>query len=197
MNKKGTWTKEECRRKFVESEEDISLEVLAELSGFARSTLQRWSAEDPRGRWHAQRDAYRTQLSKKTEEKTIEKLSDRLSEDYAKIQKRHYNSYRVFSELATLYGTQKIQVLKRAESQGYEKMAEELAKVNPTAVNFWSLVLDRSLKGEAASLGLSFYVNQHTAIAETEKMGYLPVALPDGMTKEDLQELIDAFEADS
>lgn len=197
MNKKGTWTTEECRREYVESEKDHSYESLSKASGYAQSTLKRWSRLDPKGRWKDQRSYYRTALSRKTEEKTLEKLSDKLSDKYSKIQERHYNSYRVYSELATYYARVKIKALKEAEQKGSEEVVAELKKINPTAVNCWNLVLDRSLKGEAQSLGLSFYVHEQSAIQGTERMGYQVVELPAGMTKENLQELIDEFEADS
>ena len=193
MNKKGTGTREEVRRLYVESQEDHTFATLSEATGYAASTLKRWSLTDLIGPWAKQRDRYRTNLRKSTEEKTIEKLSDKLSDKYSEIQERHYNSYRVFTELASYYGKVKVRALKKAEEDGLERVVEELAKINPTSVNFWNLVLDRSLKGETASLGLSFYVNEQSAIDQTERMGYSIVELPEGVSKEDLQNVIDSL----
>lgn len=197
MNKKGNCTKEEARRLFVEAEEDYTFETLSEATEYAASTLKRWSSNDPKGRWIDQRDNFRTQLSLKTQEKTIEKTSERLSEEYAVIQERHYRSYRVFSELAVLYAQIKRKIIQSAMKAGEATAIAEMNKINPTEVNFWNLVMDRSLKGEAASIGLPFHVNPNSAIQEVERQGWIPVALPDGMTKEDLQEMIDEFETNS
>ena len=197
MNKKGTWGRAKCKRTYIESDEEYAYVDIAKMSGYAESTINRWSANDERGTWHEQRERFRRKLNEQLEQKTIEKYSEKFSDEFSDVAKRHYSSYRIFTELAVQYGRTKLEILRRAEASDPVQRDALLNMINPTEVNFWNLVLDRSLKGEAASLGLPYYVNSNSAIAETEKLGYIPVALPPGMKKSDLQEMIDGFEPDS
>ena len=91
-NQKKKWTREECRRRYVEGEK-ISFRTLSQESGRTLSLLGRWSKGDG---WVEEREQYQNKLRTKTVAKTIEKTSDRLSEELAKRNEDHVKGYEVF-----------------------------------------------------------------------------------------------------
>ena len=83
--KKKQWTKEECRRRYVEGER-IGQRALSEQSGRQPTVIARWCRE---GNWVQQREQYVSKLRAEIQAKTIEKTSDRLSDELAKRNEDH------------------------------------------------------------------------------------------------------------
>lgn len=125
------------------------MRALSEDAGVSQTTLERWSKKDS---WPEQRRQYQGRLTAKTEEKTIEKTSEILSDEMSKITTEHFECYRIFRKLAYL---QAKALFDRCDRHRHPEALEEVLKeMNPLALNGWSLVLDRSIKGERTALGI-------------------------------------------
>lgn len=168
-NNQESWSKEECRRMYVYNLEPIGIRELVKKSNRNYSLLASWSTKDG---WVEQRTRYQSKLRTEIEEKTITKQSQLLSDSLATVAKRHYEGYKVFSDLAVTYGRLQHRLLLEAEGKGFDDAYNMLRRINPTEINFWSLVLDRSFKGESQSVGLKQEIDPNAAIQTLEKMGY-------------------------
>lgn len=163
----------------------ISIRDLAKDSGVPRKTLERWSTQDS---WTTRRGQYNSQTRAKVEEKTInriiEKTSDKVSDEIASVQAEHAENYRAFRDLVML----KVKYIVRQcnQDQPLERFEAQLEKLNGLSLNFLSLVLDRSVKGERTALGLK-YSDYNTAIEVLTSAGF-EVIVPEGM--EELNQVV-------
>jgi hypothetical protein len=120
----------------------------------------------------------RSQTDLKAIAKTSEKLSDQIS-DLAMSQ---FQGYSLLREISLTYLNQISDRLSHPETA-----AEQLAQLNPLALNLWSLIIDRSIKGERAVLGLE-YEDLNKAIAAVERAGF-EVRVPPNMTLLDVSQI--------
>lgn len=67
------WTREQCRRRYVEGGDNIGLKKLVTESGRSLASLERWSSGD---KWVQQRGEFEGSLRVKTTKKVIEKVSE-------------------------------------------------------------------------------------------------------------------------
>lgn len=173
------WTQQDCEKRYVEGEE-ITLKELADLSKVPLSTLKKWSAK---GHWQTVRSNFQKQLTQQTREKTIEKTSDRLSDELSELTLEHIEAYRICRLIACIRGKHVLKKLEAAfpdsDEESDDPVAAEFAEVRKTealqtidvsVLNFLSLVIDRSVRGERLAAGLD-YEHLNKAMATIEQAG--------------------------
>jgi hypothetical protein len=174
-NWKKPWTKEQCRRRYVEGGDDIGIRELSVQSGRARSTVQRWSAEEVDGlNWFSQRVRFRSQLSTVTQQRTIEKTSERLSDKLSEIAIANYEAHRVSRDFARLVIESKMQLFVEALQPDLPiEQKIQIHKNNSGAeANHWHQILARSTSAIAEVTGLINYVQADSAAKVLISKGY-------------------------
>ena len=165
------WTRDQCERRYVEGAK-ISLRKLSGLSGVPLSNLTRWSStKDEEGKsWVGKRDQFEINLRSKTRKKTLEKVSNQLSEENSSVLTEHFTVQKTARELAGLFFQIQHKTIRDLEKHSSEEALKELSKIVISA-NFWSLILDRSIKGERTALGLEYEQNPDKAAQVLERLG--------------------------
>ncbi|MBD2019300.1 hypothetical protein H6F43_03770 [Leptolyngbya sp. FACHB-36] len=173
------WTQQDCEKRYVEGEE-ITLKELVDLSKVPLSTLKKWCAK---GNWKTARSNFQRQLTQQTREKTIEKTSDRLSDELSELTLEHIEAYRICRLIASIKGKHALKKLEAAfpasDEESDDPIAAEFAEtrksealkaIDVSVLNFLSLVIDRSVRGERLAAGLD-YENLNKAMATIEQAG--------------------------
>ncbi len=167
------WTKEQCRRRYVECDDDIGLRALSVQSGRAKSTLQIWCKERIEGRnWQEQRVHFQASLSTATQEKIIEKTSEKIADELSEV---CFENYKVH-KLARDYAAKIIEVKARQLSEdlrltGKEKK-EAIAQHNALEFNQWSQSLKRSTDAINEIRGVKYFADINAAADRLQREGY-------------------------
>jgi hypothetical protein len=158
----------------VEGEDDIGIRGLASESGRAKSTLQDWSKERVEGRnWHEQRVHFKSRLGTATQQKIIEKTSDKLSDQLSDIVIANYERHKLFRDYAAKIAQTKAQQLAEIQNLPLAERAKILAKDHVGyEMNYWSQILKRSTDAIEAVTGLKYFVDINAAAGRLEKEGY-------------------------
>jgi hypothetical protein len=164
------WTKEQCRQRYVESGDDIGIRGLANLSGLNKGTVERWVRNED---WVRQRRQYCDRLKASTQEKTIEKASERLSDELADISVANYKAHKLARDYAYAIFQIKAKHLKKIQQLPDGEQLGELKKHSGNDMNYWSLILARSTQEIAAATGLPYFVNANTAFKKLEMEGFV------------------------
>lgn len=164
------WTKEQCRRRYVEGGDNIGIRGLADASGQPRTTLGRWSSE---GDWVGQRSQYSDRVVTATQTRTVEKVSEKLSDQLSEIAIANYKCHELLRNYAA-----KVVEIKAHQLQAIQQLplAEKdaiLAKHHSGyEMNYWSQILKRSTDAIAQVSGLNYYVDINAAAGRLEREGY-------------------------
>ncbi len=163
LAKKKKWSKEECRIRYVQGER-ITTRALAKMSNRSIGTIARWCAE---GNWTEQRDQYVIKLRSKAEQKTIEKTSDRLSDEWAKVNEEHIKGSELFLKLSV-----QLTMAIGADFQ-QSKNKSKVAKDKDTylSVQKYSSVYKEMVNLQRQALGMD-YMDSNKAIAKVISDGY-------------------------
>ena len=164
------WTKEQCRQRYVEGGDDIGIRGLANLAGLNKGTIEYWVRKEE---WVRQRRQFRDRLKTETQQKAIEKTSERLSDELADISVANYEAHKLARDYAHTIFKIKAKDLQRVIKLPDEERLVELKKHSASDMNYWSLILSRSTQEIAAATGLPYYINANTAFTKLEKEGYI------------------------
>ena len=158
----------------MEGEDDIGIRGLASESGRAKSTLQDWSKERVEGRnWQEQRVHFKSRLGTVTQQKIIEKTSEKLSDQLSEIAIANYERHKLFRDYAAKIVQIKAQQLAEIQNLPLEERARILAKDHiGYEMNYWSQILRRSTDAIEGVTGLKYYVDINAAAGRLEKEGY-------------------------
>uniref|UniRef100_B8HN10 Uncharacterized protein n=1 Tax=Cyanothece sp. (strain PCC 7425 / ATCC 29141) TaxID=395961 RepID=B8HN10_CYAP4 len=182
MSESNQWSREECRNRYVRGEK-ISLRELSRLSSRALGLLGRWCKEDG---WTEQREQYQTEQRSEIDKKTIERTSSKISEFLSELSLEHAQAYRTPRRIAEFILRQvesKIEALESThpEMQDPDALRESLKALiqdsHPATLNLLSQVIDRCVRGERMVSGAE-YDDINKAIERIERTG-LEVYLPD------------------
>ncbi len=112
-----------------------------------------------------QREQYQGRLRAEVQAKTIEKTSDRLSDELAKRNEDHVKGYEVFRAIATQFNKA---LLTELQTSG-----DKLKLLDDKSVSFqrYATGYKLAVEGERAALGME-YLDINKAIAEAIKAGY-------------------------
>ncbi|BAU13776.1 hypothetical protein LEP3755_43170 [Leptolyngbya sp. NIES-3755] len=178
------WSEAECLRWFVEREKG-SLNQLSELSGVPETTLKRWRST---GKWVSKRKQFQSELYQQIEAKTIDKASDELAEQWAKLSIEHLSGFQICRKIAEIkvrYIQRQLEALRIEEdlqrslgadvSQIEAEQEQKMSEISLDALNTCSIVIDRCVKGERLVLSME-YLDLNRAIAAVERTGLQVVA---------------------
>lgn len=183
------WNKEKCRKEYV-NDPHLSLKRLAEMSGWSRATLSHWSELDPDGTWAEQRRSHLSKIRSEIDKKTIEKTSEIASDALAELIEEHYRNHRLAKQIAVVV----LQVMskKLAIAQRSGDLDLVAGSINPIELNHWSSILDRHIKGERLSKGLD-YLDINRAIDTVIKAGF-EVIDPTDTAKDEEEDYIEEYD---
>ena len=167
------WTKEQCRRRYVECGDDIGIRGLAVQSGRAKSTLQCWSKERVEGRdWHQQRVHFQSSLGTVTQRKTIEKTSEKISDELSDIVIENYKVHKLARDyVAKIIEVKARQLQEDLKLDGEEKK-KAMAQHNAAEVNQWSQSLKRSTDAINEVRGIKYFIDINAAADKLSREGY-------------------------
>lgn len=163
------WTKEQCRRRYVEADDNIGVRGLAEASGVPRSTVENWSRTEL---WVEQRRQYQGNLKAAIQEKTIEKTSEKISDELSDIVIENYKVHK----LARDYVAKIIEVKARQLAEDLKLSGEEkkkaIAQHNAAEMNQWSQMLKRSTDAINEVRGIKYFIDINAAADKLAREGY-------------------------
>jgi hypothetical protein len=164
------WTKEQCRRRYVEGGDNIGIRGLAATAGQPKGTLEEWVKRES---WVEQRRQYQDRLTTATQTRTVEKVSEKLSDDLSEVAIANYEKHRLARDYAARIFEIKSNLLTEIESLPLAEKEASLAKHHSgSEMNYWSQVLKRSTDAIAQGTGLNYYVEINAAAGRLEKEGY-------------------------
>lgn len=164
------WTEDQCRQRYVEGPK-ITLAQLAKLSGRSKGQLGDWSSA---AGWVNARERFANSVRIETQQKTIDKLSDALSDEHAKVLTQHYQAQSQARQLAAIYFSTLTKLISREHQRGVdpEGLMRHLETNRAIAANTWSLILDRAIKGERVAMGIEFAQDLDAATRALQAAGY-------------------------
>ncbi len=159
----------------MEGGDDIGIRGLASESGRAKSTLQDWSKERVEGRnWHEQRVHFKSRLGTATQQKIIEKTSDKLSDQLSDIAIANYERHKLARDYAAKIFQIKAQQLSEINNLPAAEKAAIVSKDHAGyEMNYWSQILKRSTDAIEAVAGLRYFVEINAAAGRLEREGYV------------------------
>lgn len=164
------WTKEQCRRRYVEGGDNIGIRGLADASGQPRTTLGRWSSE---GDWVGQRSQYSDRVVTATQTRTVEKVSEKISDQLSEIAVANYERHRLARDYAAKIFDIKARLLAEIQNLPLAEKEASLAKYHSgSEMNYWSQILKRSTDAIESVTGLKYFVEINAAAGRLEKEGY-------------------------
>lgn len=164
------WTKEQCRRRYVEGGDTIGIRGLSDASGQPRTTLGRWSGE---GGWVEQRAQYENRLVTATQTRTVEKVSDKLSDQLSEIAIANYERHRLARDYAAKIFDIKAHLLAEIKDLPLAEKEAHLSKHHSgSEMNYWSQILKRSTDAIESVSGMRYYSDMNAAAGRLEKEGY-------------------------
>lgn len=163
------WTKEQCRRRYVESDDDIGIRPLADASGQAKGTIEGWVKREL---WLDQRRQYRDTLKTTIQVKTIEKTSEKISDGLSDIVTKNYEVHKLTRDyVAKLIEAKARQLQEDLKLVGEEKRVA-LKQHNAVEINNLSQALKRATDAIETVTGLRYYIDINAAIDKVAKEGY-------------------------
>lgn len=163
------WTKEQCRRRYVESDDDIGIRPLAEISGQPKGTIEVWVRREL---WVEQRRQYRDTLRSTIQEKTVEKKSQKISDELSDIVAKNYEVHKLVRDyVAKLIEARARQLAEDLKLEGESKRTA-LKQHNAVEINNLSQALHRSTTAINEVMGVRYYVDINTAIDRVAREGY-------------------------
>lgn len=163
------WTKEQCRRRYVESEDDIGIRRLALDAGLGKGTVEGWVRREL---WVEQRRQYQDTLKTSIREKTIHKASEKISDELSQIVIENYQVHK----LARDYVAKMIEIKARQLTEDLKLAGKErayaLSKHSAAEMNQWSQALERSTRAINEIRGIRYFSDINAAKNMLTKEGY-------------------------
>lgn len=164
------WTKEQCRRRYVEADDNIGVRGLAEASGVSRSTVESWSRTEL---WVEQRRQYQGNLKAVIQEKTIEKTSEKISDELSTIVTENYKVHKLARNyIAKIIEIKAQQLQEDLQIANKQEKKKAIAQHNAAEVNQWSQALKRSTDAINEVRGIKYFIDINAAADKLAREGY-------------------------
>ena len=163
------WTKEQCRRRYVECEDDIGIRGLSKVSGQGKGSIERWVKTEL---WLAQRHEYREVLRTTIQEKTIEKTSDKISDELSEIVTEGYAVHKLARDYAAKIIEAKARQLVEDLRLVGDDRKKALSNHNAAEMNQWSQMLRRSTDAINDMRGIKYFADINAAADKLQREGY-------------------------
>jgi hypothetical protein len=165
LPKKKKWSKEECRDRYVRGEK-IGQRELSKQSGRHETVIARWCSQE---KWVQQRQQYVSRLQVETESKTIQKTSDRLSDELAKLNEEHIKGSELFRKMAQQFaGIMAAEIQNSSNEKRFEKLTD---KEFSLAIQRYSTIFATAVQLQRQATGMQ-YLDLDKAVSEVIKAGY-------------------------
>lgn len=164
------WTQQESRDRYVMGEE-ISTRELAKLANRDRATIGRWCSAD---NWVKQRRQFADKLQATTENKIVEKTSDRISDDISELNAEHVRGSDLFRKMSQQFAGILISRVQNANADTRHALITE--REFTLALQRYSGIYATSVQLQRQALAMDC-INLDTAINRTMSAG-LEVANP-------------------
>ena len=136
------------------------------MSGRSLSVVGRWASED---NWAQKKERYQNDLRTATREKAIEKTSDRLSDEWARVNEEHLKGTEVFRKMALQFGVALGNQFSQASPEAKAKLAA--SKNLSMSVKRYGSIYRDMVNLERQALGME-YMDSNKAIAKVISDGY-------------------------
>ena len=167
------WTREQCRRRYVECSDDIGIRGVATESGRAKSTVQKWSQQLIEGRnWQQQRIHFQASLGTVAQQKTIEKASEKISDDLSVVVSKNYEVHKLARDYAAKLMEARARQLAEDLKLPDEYRRKAIAKHNAAEINNLSQALRRSTDAINEVLGVRYFIDINAAADKMRREGY-------------------------
>lgn len=164
------WTREQCRRRYVEDEHDIGIRTLAALSGNTKTAIEGWVKRES---WLQQRTEYRQKLNTSIQEKTIEKASEKISDELSEICNENYKVHKLARDyVAKIIEVKARQLAEDLKIQDKETRKRALLDHDPGEMNQWSQSLKRSTDAINELRGIKYFAEINAAADKLTREGY-------------------------
>lgn len=163
------WTKEQCRRRYIEDDDSIGIRPLAEISGNPKTTIELWVRKEL---WVEQRKQYRNKLRSTIQEKTVEKTSEKISDELSNIVAKNYEVHKLARDyVAKLIEARARQLAEDLKLEDSRKQAA-LKQHNSVEINNLSQALKRSTDAINEITGLQYHIDINAATDKLTREGY-------------------------
>lgn len=163
------WTKEQCRRRYIEGDDSIGIRPLAEISGNPKTTIELWVRKE---QWVEQRKQYRNKLRLTIQEKTVEKTSEKISDELSNIVAKNYEVHKLARDyVAKLIEARARQLAEDLKLEDSRKQAA-LKQHNSVEINNLSQALKRSTDAINEITGLQYHIDINAATDKLTREGY-------------------------
>lgn len=163
------WTKEQCRRRYVESEEDIGIRKLAVQAGLSKGTVEGWVKREL---WVDQRRRYQDTLQTTIQVKTIHRVSEKISDELSQIIIENYKVHKLTRDYVAKIIEQKARQLAEDLELTGEERKRAISQHSAPETNQWSQALQRSTNAINETRGIKYYVDVNAAAEKLAREGY-------------------------
>jgi hypothetical protein len=163
------WTKEQCRRRYVESEEPIGIRDLANACGYNKATVEVWVRQDL---WVEQRKRYQEDLKKAVQQKTIEKTSDKISDELSQIVTENYQVHRLARNYVAKLIEARAKQLEEDLQLPVEERKKAVSKHNASEINQLTQALTKLTNAINEGRGIRYFIDMNAAADKLTREGY-------------------------
>ncbi|MFM6136914.1 MAG: hypothetical protein ACKPCP_22660 [Sphaerospermopsis kisseleviana] len=164
------WTKEQCRRRYVECEDDIGIRTLAAQAGRTKMMVEGWVKNEL---WLQQRKEYRYSLNMSIQEKTIEKTSEKISDELSEICTENYKVHKLARNyVARIIEFKSKQLVEDLKIENENERKKAIAQHNASDMNQWSQSLKRSTDAINELRGIKYFAEINAAADKLTREGY-------------------------
>ena len=161
------WDLYKTEQFYIQSTEPISIRALAKKANRSKSLIGHWKVKH---NWAEKRDKYWDKLTKMSHQKSIDKISDRLSTEAEDLAIEHLRQHQKFRQVAETLLNTMMQSINKADDP-----IAALKQLNIRDINYLSQVCDRAIKGEESSTGLKQQIDPNMAARTLESLGYIVI----------------------
>ncbi len=123
------WGTSPCRDFYIFSEEQPSLQTVAESSGRSLRTLKSWSGQEG---WVVLRRNYQQQLFEQIQKNILLLEGDRLAEEFLQLNRKHRQGFALIKELSVRYlaalAWQDVKAIKSFDAIAFQRVASVFAQ---------------------------------------------------------------------
>lgn len=171
------WTKEQCRRRYIECGDEISFAKLADLSGVPAKTIERWAkplrGDNPSPSWKEQRGMFEGRVREAASEKIIEKTSEKISDELSDIVIENYKVHKLARDyVAKIIEVKARQLAEDLKIENRQERKSAIAQHNAAEVNQWSQALKRSTDAINEVRGIKYFSDINAAYDKLSREGY-------------------------
>ena len=167
---KKPWSKEQCRRRYVECGDKIGIRGLAALSGIPKGTLEHWVRNEL---WVQQRDKYEDALKTATQEKIVEKTSEKLSDEISVVIVENYKVHKLARDYAAkMIESKAMQLSQDLKIQHSKERQAAIARHSAVEANSWSQMLKRSTDAINEIKGIKYFTDLNAAADKLQREGF-------------------------